>query len=325
MAFHIGNLLKGKARGDRPVSDDLDRRLAAAMPPAPESDCVMLRAEDCAEWQSNPVRQVLAPQACQALIDDIAARRGNLVPVRVRRSAPGAQHPYEVLIGRRRRFAVEWLNRNGRPEIQLKAQIVEMTDEEVFRHLDTEHRDREDSAGGELERARGYEVAVDRFYNGVQSRMAEALGFSNSQISRLLSLAQLPQDVVRAFPTPDELRVRHAEVLTPLLRRPAQRARILQAAALLAHEQQVMAQRHEPLLPAATVLARLKQAALAPDDEAGALQMVHVDGMCVGSAKCDRQGMVTFELTVPDQVPVEALLERLREVLEDHRLGATRA
>jgi ParB family transcriptional regulator, chromosome partitioning protein len=196
-----------------------------------------------------------------------------------------------------------------------------MTDEEVFRHLDAEHRDRDDADGGELERARGYEVAVDRFYNGVQSRMAEALGFSNSQISRLLSLAQLPAEVVRAFPTPDELRVRHAEVLTPLLRRPAQRARIMQAAALLEHEQQVLAQRHEPLMPAATVLGRLKQAALATEGGADSLQMVMVDGVCVGSAKHDRQGMVTLELTVPDQVEMDALLERVRQIVEDARAG----
>jgi ParB family chromosome partitioning protein len=161
----------------------------------------------------------------------------------------------------------------------------------------------------------------------VQSRMAEALGFSNSQISRLLSLAQLPQEVVRAFPTPDELRVRHAEVLTPLLRRPAQRLLIFQAAALLAHEQQVLALRHEPLLPAATVLARLKQAALTTDAEAGTLHMVHIDGVCVGSAKTDRhaggqQGMISLELTVPDQVPIEQLLDRLRHIIEEHRMDA---
>ena len=326
--FHLGNLLKGKARGaqlaDTPEARELDRRLAEALPrPVIESDCVGLRAQDCAEWQSNPAhREPLTVQACQGLIDDIAARRGNTVPVQVRRALPGSAQPYEVLMGHRRRFAVQWLNLNGRPEILLKAQFVEMSDEEVFRHLDAEHRDRDE--GGELERARGYEVAVDRFYHGVQSRMAEALGFSNSQISRLLSLAQLPQEVVRAFPTPDELRVRHAEVLTPLLRRPAQRALIFQAAALLAHEQQVLALRHEPLLPAATVLNRLKQAALAKELDAGALHMVHVDGVCLGSAKSDRhgedqQGLLSLELTIPDQVPIETLLDRLRQILEEHR------
>jgi ParB family chromosome partitioning protein len=328
--FHLGNLLKGKGRqaqpAETPEARELERRLAEAMPrPAMESDCVGLRAQDCAEWQNNPAhREPLTVQSCQTLIDDIALRRGNAVPVQVRRAAPGSALPYEVLMGHRRRFAVQWLNLNGRPEILLKAQIVEMSDEEVFRHLDVEHRNRDE--GGELARARGYEVAVDRFYHGVQSRMAEALGFSNSQISRLLSLAQLPQEVVRAFPTPDELRVRHAEVLTPLLRRPARRALIFEAAALLAHEQQVLALRHEPLLPAATVLNRLKQAALAKESEAGTLHMVHVDGVCLGSAKSDRHGgeqagLLSLELTIPDQVEIEPLLDRLREILAQHRRG----
>jgi ParB family chromosome partitioning protein len=330
MAFNLGKLLRGKGGqsgatpADRPGAQDLDRRLADAVPRAlDENDCVALRAQDCADWQANPVqRAILTPQSCQSLIDDIAARRGNIVPVKVRRAPPGSAQPYEVLIGQRRRFAVHWLNQNGRPEILLKAQIVVMSDEEVFRHLDAEHRDRDES--GELERARGYEAAVDRFYGGVQSRMAEALGFSNSQVSRLLSLAQLPQEVIRAFPTPDELRVRHAEVLTPLLRRPAQRASILRAAALLTHEQQVLSLRHEPLLPAATVLNRLKQAALTSDMTADVRQMIHVNDLCVGSAKpqsrdADKPGIIAFELAIADQVDLDALFDRLRQIIEDYR------
>jgi len=332
MAFRLGNLLRGKgarrgqASADQRKAQDLDRRLAEVFPRAlEESDCVALRAQDCAEWQGDPVQRAdLTPQSCQALIDDIAARRGNTVPVKVRRTPSGSAQPYEVLIGQRRRFAVQWLNQNGRPDILLKAQIVVMSDEEVFRHLDAEHRERDE--GGELERARGYEVAVDRFYGGVQSRMAEALGFSNSQISRLLSLAQLPEEVVRAFPTPDELRVRHAEVLTPLLRRPAQRALILRAAALLAHEQQILSLRHEPLLPAATVLNRLKQAALTSDGEADVLQMIHIGDICVGSAKpqgpgADKQGILAIELAITDQVSLDALFDALRQIIQDYRIG----
>jgi len=330
MVFRLGNLLRGKsgegaqALAEQRKVQDLDRRLADVSPRALEdSDCVALRAQDCAEWQSNPVqRAVLTPQSCQALIDGIAARRGNTVPVKVRRMPPGSAQPYEVLIGQRRRFAVQWLNQNGRPEILLKAQIVEMSDEEVFRHLDAEHRDRDE--GGELERARGYELAVDRFYGGVQSRMAEALGFSNSQISRLLSLAQLPQEVVRAFPTPDELRVRHAEVLTPLLRRPAQRTLILRAAARLALEQQNLSLRHEPLLPAATVLNRLKQAAASNESEADSRQMIHIGDICVGSVKpqnpgAEKQGIISIDLAITDQVNLDALFDELRQIIEDYR------
>lgn len=71
--------------------------------------------------------------------------------------------------------------------------------------------------------------------------MAEALNLSNSQLSRLLSLAQMPDEVVNAFATRDELRVRHSEVLTPLLRRAEQRERLLVSARLIGEEQQRLA------------------------------------------------------------------------------------
>jgi ParB family chromosome partitioning protein len=324
MAFHWGKLMRGKDTSAQvPASpsgkDDLDRRLAEAMPRTTmESECIAVRADDCIAWQGHPGdRETLTLQKCRPLIEAIAAQRGNTVPVKVRRTSAGSAQPYEVLVGHRRRFAVQWLNHNGRPEILLKVQLVEMTDEEVFRLVDVKYRDREDSC--ELDRARGYEVAVDRFYGGVQSRMAEALGFSNSQISRLLSLAQLPQEVVQAFATPDELRVRHAEVLTPLLRRPAQRALIVQAAIAVAHEQQMLALRHEAMVPAATVLARLKQAALAGDGDNGGLQMIHVEGICVGSVKSDRQGGVAIDLTVPPRMDLDILLRHVYQVIEDYR------
>ena len=295
---------------------DLDRRLGAARSaPSANSDCIAVRAEDCAPWHGNPGnREPLTEQNCRALIDAIAAQRGNTVPVKARRT-PGAEKPYEVLIGHRRRFAVEWLNHNGRPEILLQIQLVDMTDEEVFRVLDAKYRDREDVC--ELDRAHGYELAVDRFYGGVQSRMAEALGYSNSQISRLLSLAQLPHEVVQAFATPEELRVRHAEVLTPLLRRPAQQARIIQAAADLAHEQQVLALRREPLIPAATVLARLKQAALATDINAmdGDQFIIQIDGVAIGLARPDRNGGVLVELVLDPGTDCDAVADQLRQAL----------
>lgn len=178
----------------------------------------------------------------------------------MRNNPPGSELPYELLVGSRRRFSVNWLNHNGRPEIRLNAMVVDLSDEEAFRLADIENRERQDIT--ELDRARSYQGAVDRFYGGVQSRMAEALNLSNSQLSRLLSLAQMPDEVVDAFATREELRVRHSEVLTPLLRRPEQRDRLLVAARSVGQEQQRLAAAGDRMIPAATVLTRLKQAAM---------------------------------------------------------------
>ena len=70
-------------------------------------------------------------------------------------------------------------------------------------------------------------------------------------------MAQMPDEVVDAFATREELRDRHSEVLTPLLRRPEQRERLLAEAKAIGHEQQTLAALGERMIPAASVLARL--------------------------------------------------------------------
>jgi len=185
----------------------LDQRLAGfTQGSAQARTAISIRPSDCSVWDGNP-RDVpgLSAESCRSLIESIAQEDGNRIPVLVRRNPPGADYPYQLLVGSRRRFSVDWLNHNGRPEIRLTALIVDLTDEEAFRLADIENREREDIT--ELDRARSYQNAVDRFYGGVQSRMAEALNLSNSQLSRLLALAQMPDEVVNAFATRDELRV----------------------------------------------------------------------------------------------------------------------
>jgi ParB family chromosome partitioning protein len=232
---------------------------------------------------------------------------------------PGALQPYELLVGSRRRFAVEWLNNNGRPEIRLNAVIVELSDEEAFRLADIENREREDIT--ELDRARSYQAAVDRFYGGVQSRMAEALTLSNSQLSRLLSLAEMPEVVVEAFATRDELRVRHSEVLTPILRRPGQREQVLAAARQIGDEQQRLAAADKRLIPAATVLTRLKQAGLAGTRAATQEQSVMLGADRVGKIRQGRDA-IAVELAVTDAVDLDVLLERVKALLVQFRAAA---
>ncbi|MDE8650518.1 ParB/RepB/Spo0J family partition protein [Novosphingobium album (ex Liu et al. 2023)] len=277
---------------------------------------ISIRPGDCSVWDGNP-RDLpgLTGENCRSLIESIAQEDGNRIPVLVRLNPPGSELPYQLLVGSRRRFAVDWLNHNGRPEIRLSAVIVDLTDEEAFRLADIENREREDIT--ELDRARSYQNAVDRFYGGVQSRMAEALSLSNSQLSRLLSLAQMPDDVVNAFATRDELRVRHSEVLTPLLRRPEQCERILAAARQIGDEQQRLAAANEKLIPAATVLTRLKQAGI------GARKIAQEWPIMLGEAKIGkvrpgREGLA-IDLLVADGADLDALLAQLRAAIVESR------
>lgn len=269
---------------------------------------------ECTVWDGNPRDQPgLTPQSCRSLIESIQQEGGNRIPVLVRLNPPGSERPYQLLVGSRRRFAVDWLNHNGRPEMRLSALVVDLSDEEAFRLADIENRERADIS--ELDRARSYQQAVDRFYGGVQSRMAEALNLSNSQLSRLLALAQLPVEVVDAFATPDELRVRYSELLTPLLRRPDGRARVIAAARRIGDEQQALARQGDRMIPPATVLARLREAASPQGaDDARDIAII-AGGARVGRAKPGRSGGVTVDLSIAEDADLDELLAQLRETI----------
>jgi len=278
---------------------------------------ISIRPSDCSVWDGNP-RDVpaLCAENCRTLIESIALEDGNRIPVLVRQNPPGSDLPYQLLVGSRRRFAIDWLNHNGRPEIRLNALIVEMSDEEAFRLADIENRERQDIT--ELDRARSYQQAVDRFYGGVQSRMAEALGLSNSQLSRLLALAQMPDEVVNAFATRDELRVRHSEVLTPLLRRPQQCDRVLAMARVIGGEQQKLAAAGERMIPAAAVLARLKQAGKTDAGTREAEGAIELNGIRIGRTRNLREGLA-IDVIVTDGMRITDLFAALEAAINDAR------
>ncbi|MDB5686571.1 MAG: parB-like partition protein [Rhizorhabdus sp.] len=299
----------------------LDQRLAGfvAQGTSGQREAMKIQPGQCAVWDGNPRDQPgLTPENCRTLIESIAAEGGNRIPVLVRLHGTDPDTPYELLVGSRRRFAVDWLNRNGRPEIRLYALIVDLTDEEAFRLADIENRERADIT--DLDRARSYQTAVDRFYGGVQSRMAEALTLSNSQLSRLISLALLPDAVVEAFGAKEDIRVRHSEVLTPLLKRIDERHRLIEAATAIAGEQRSLAKRHERAIPPATVLARLRSAArpAAEDQVAGAIV---ANGTRIGRVKPLKAGAFAIELSLGPDVDLDDALAAMREAIEQARAG----
>lgn len=282
---------------------------------------LLVRAADCAVWDGNPRDQPgLNADSCRSLIESIAAEGGNHIPALIRINRPEAALPYQLLVGSRRRFAIDWLNHNGRPELRLSALVVDMSDEEAFRLADIENRERADIC--ELDRARSYQAAVDRFYGGVQSRMAEALSLSNSQLSRLLALAQLPVEVVDAFATRAELKVRYSELLTPLLRRKEQRANMIAEAMRIGAEQQALAARDERMIPPATVLARLRQVAAPHGPADGGETPIMLDGERIGKVKPGKDGGLAVDLLIGEEVDLDALLSCLRAVVSTARPGA---
>lgn len=305
---------------EREALGRLDDRLTSFAEARIDSRAPMLiRPDECVIWDGNPRDQPgLNPDSCRSLIESIAAEGGNRIPVLVRLNTGASEQPYQLLVGSRRRFAIDWLNHNGRPELRLNALLVELSDEEAFRLADIENRERADIC--ELDRARSYQQAVDRFYGGVQSRMAQALGLSNSQLSRLLALAQLPEEVIQAFATKEDLKVRYSELLTPLLRRNEQRADLIAEARIIATEQQARAAGDGAMLPSATVLSRLRQAAARRPRDMGEI-VILADGDRIGRARVAK-GAVMLDVSVANDADLDALFATLRETISAARAMA---
>ena len=313
--------LDGPASGQTGELTRLDQRLTGLMQAEGSGHtAIMVRPDECSVWNGNPRQQPgLTPESCRSLIESIASEGGNHIPVLVRLSPSDPEKPYELLVGSRRRYAVEWLNHNGRPELRLNALVVDLSDEEAFRLADLENRERADIT--ELDRARSYQGAVDRFYGGVQSRMAEALNLSNSQLSRLLALAQLPEEVIDAFATKDELRVRHSEILTPLMRRSETREAVIAEARLIGKEQQDLAARGDRMIAPGVVIARLKDATSPRMEESTAKIPIVSGDRQLGSVKRGADGEIQVDLTIARGADVEEMLALLRAAIGTARAG----
>lgn len=300
----------------------LDERLSSFAQGQGSRTVLQISPEDCLVWDGNPRDQPsLNDESCRSLIESIAAEGGNRIPVLVRLSPEGSAPSYELLVGSRRRFAVNWLNHNGRPEIKLNALIVNLSDEEAFRLADIENREREDIS--ELNRAMSYQAAVDRFYGGVQSKMAQALGLSNSQLSRLLALAQMPEEVICAFARKEDIKVRHSEVLTPLLRKIEVREKIIAAAIELSREQQRLALEEGRMLSPATVLGRLKEAAEQTPKVLDSKEIISIGDSQIGTVKLTKNGNLQLEATFPASDNLDKVIEALKVAVRQLHLDNT--
>lgn len=216
----------------------------------------------CRMWdRHNRDYDLLNEENCRDLIDGIKAQGRQEFPAIVR-PIDDPDFRYEVICGARRHFAVSWLRGNNYPQYKYLIEVREMSDEEAFRLADIENREREDIS--DYERAIDYADAIARYYGGKQKAMAERLEVSQSWLSRYLTLASLPDTVVRAFPTIRDLRERHARDLKPLLARPKTAEPVVAEAERIAAEQQSAHNGRGGFVDPAEVVKRLKRAGEPP-------------------------------------------------------------
>lgn len=248
---------------DRSAARFLKRSNTMAEQASGERQEKVLRLVDpasCVMWVGhNRAYDQLTEANCRDLIDGILSQGQQEFPAIVRRLPAGHGADFEVICGARRHFAISWLRANNYPRFQYLVEERVLTDEEAFRLADIENRDRADIS--DLERARDYARAVDSYYSGKQSLMAERLQVSPAWLSRYLQLARLDARIVAAFPSMHEVKELHARTLKPLMATEAGRDAILAEADAIAAEQVAARAGQGATIPVARVLTRLKAAA----------------------------------------------------------------
>ncbi len=257
----------------------------------------------CRMWdRHNRDYALLTEENCRDLIDGIKAQGQQEFPAIVRR-LNGEAHEFEVICGARRHFAVTWLRANNYPQFRYLVEVRDLTDEEAFRLADIENRDREDIS--DYERAVDYAEAIRLYYGGSQKAMAERLEVSPPWLSRYLTLAKMPEEILSAFASKRDIRERHARALKPLLSQAEEAEAVLSEACYLAQTQQKAAKGQGGYIEAAEVFRRLKAAAKpvpkTPKVKTGTLYARSSGERGIMVKKQGRQVNMTFDADLSDQ------------------------
>ncbi len=285
---------------------------------------IRIKPSECSVWSGNARDYAsLSAERCATLIDSIREESGNREPVVIRRVQNGVQQ-YELIVGTRRHFSIAWLNANHHPEIDLIARIETLDDEAAFRLADIENREREDVT--DLERARNYQHAVDAYYGGVKLQMAKRLAISAQNLHNLLQLAELPDEVVAAFASPSDLKIRHGMRLSPLLKDPARRDGIIEVALAVAEEQRQLRASGNDRIEGSRVCDRLAAGApAAPKQNAvtkSKTSLTAASGTEVGQILTDtRTKGLTISIRPKETATIDEILDALRPVLENAKFN----
>ena len=150
------------------------------------------------KWANRNEKSFDVP-AFELLKREIAAAGENVQPIKVRPISPEGVVKYELVYGQRRHRACSDLG------IAVNAMVQEMSDQELFLTMDRENRGREDLSPYEL--GLHYQRALASKLWPSQNVLAKEVGITQAYVSKVLTLAQLPEEVVGAFPSVLEIQV----------------------------------------------------------------------------------------------------------------------
>ena len=204
---------------------------------------------------------LLDENSCADLIEGIKSEGQQQFPAIVRPVVGDDNIDWEVICGARRHWTVSYLREHNYPDIEYLIEPRALTDEAAFRLSDIENRDRADLC--DYERAIKYWKAINEYkYYTSQKDMAQRIAIDQHKLHRFISLAELPETIVYAYPTIKEIKVDHARLLAPLLNKPKIKQLLLSQANAIREEQQQRQENAQELLNGAQVFKRLKASAV---------------------------------------------------------------
>lgn len=277
-------------------------------------------------WPGNARRyDSLTEASCADLIDSILAEGAQRVPAIVRRVEGDPTYDYEVIAGTRRHWTIAWLRANNYPDMAFLAQVHDLDDESAFRVADVENRARKDVT--DLERARNYAQALPAYYGNHLTRMAERLKLSKGWLSKMVKVAGLPDDVVAAYPSEAEIKLKPAYPVAQALTDEDQHFKIIAKAKSLSEEQQKRRNNRTTLIGAPEVTKALLEAGKAKHAKDQRYVVRTTDGRpAVTVLSSNRQG-ITLRLhagTGLDDAAISACVEEALEHLGQTGRGLTR-
>lgn len=204
---------------------------------------------------------------------EVADAGGNVQPIKVRPVAEPAGS-YEVVYGHRRLEACRQL---GLPVLCL---VDNIEDRALFVEMERENRGRKDLSA--WEQGMMYRRALDAGLFPSLRQLASSIGAQPGNVSTALQIAALPDEVVKAFPSPLELQFRWVAPLKAALER--DEAAVLERARALAGQM--------PRPSARDVLARLTGV----DEKSNLTRQTRYTqgGKVVGAWDKDARGNVTL-------------------------------
>lgn len=220
--YNALQIFTGNALQERITELEAELQRASA-----ERGAVLLAADSIApsRW-ANRHESSYAGKAFAELKAEIKDAGGNVQPIMVRPlsdGGEGGQGPakYEVVFGHRRHRACLELG------LPVQAVVRDVSERDLFGFMERENRVRQNLSA--YEQGRMYRRALDEDLFASLRQLAAHVGRDHSDISKAMRIAALPQEVVGAFASPNDIQFRWAALLTDALER--DRAAVLRVAA----------------------------------------------------------------------------------------------